>query len=450
VTGSRGPSFLVSLAVLLLAAGCASTVPLKSELVTPVAQRAPVPVKGGSAPVEFGKLLLKLPAENTIGTVQGGRSCVGQAPLTWKSGRGSSVGELFGQLLLGELAAAGYTVVGDPDELFEDSRSGRAEYVIAGVIRDVKANVCHTRSGDGRGEASLAVDWQVYSHRTKAVELKATTEGSGKAPSARGAGGAEAITEAFVSATRNLMAEAKFHTLIAGAGQKDAKASASPLPIPVAFKLARAVAAASVESMVSESRMGVVTVFVGNTMGSGFLISPDGYLLTNEHVVEDARYVKVKFVTGREAQGEVVRVDRSRDVALVKLETDVYRPLALGDSGRVAPGSEVFAIGTPLDEERGQTVTKGILSGYGDDEGQRILRSDVAVHEGNSGGPLLDRSGAVVGMCVSGFLLMPAGVGVGLNSFIPIEDALAALRIHSDSGEAAGRARSGGPAPSSR
>jgi len=420
---------LLPLALLLLAARCASTASLERAPVKQVEQREPIPVHGGSATVEFGKLLLKLPAENVIGTVQSGRSCVGHARLTWKTGRGISVGEAFGELLLNELSEAGYAVAGDPNKLFEDARAGRAEYVVAGVIRDVSANVCHARGGSrSRAEASLAVDWQIFSHQTKAVELKTTTEGFGRTSSAQEGASAEAISLAFLSAARNLLAERRFHELIAGHEQKDARLPAPP-PIPVAYNLARTVSPRSVEAMVSDSRMGVVTVFVARTMGSGFLISPDGYLLTNEHVVENARYVKARFVTGREAQGEVVRVDRARDVALIKLEADVYRSLPLGESSRVAPGSEVFAIGTPLDEERGQTVTKGILSGYGEEEGQRILRSDVAVHEGNSGGPLLDRSGAVVGMCVSGFLLMPEGVGVGLNSFIPIEDALAALGI---------------------
>ena len=118
-----------------------------------------------------------------------------------------------------------------------------------------------------------------------------------------------------------------------------------------------------------------------------------------------------------------------RDVALVKLETDIYKFLPLGESARVQPGSDVFAIGTPLSEKLGQTVTKGILSGYGEEDGLRILRSDVAVHQGSSGGPLLDKTGTVVALSVSGYMLMPDGVGVGLNSFIPIEDALSTLVI---------------------
>jgi S1-C subfamily serine protease len=84
----------------------------------------------------------------------------------------------------------------------------------------------------------------------------------------------------------------------------------------------------------------------------------------------------------------------------------------------------------------GQTVTKGIVSGYGEEDGQRILRSDVNIQKGNSGGPLLDRSGAVVGLSVNAYTLLPDGIGIGLNGFIPIEEALHALTIQREAPEA--------------
>jgi S1-C subfamily serine protease len=420
------------LPIALLASRCASAPSLERAEVKTVAQRAPVAAKAGeSSPIEFGKLVLKLPRTQLIGAVQTGRSCVGRAPLTWKTGRGSSPSEGFGELLLEELSAAGYTVVGDRETLFEDPHGSRPEYVVAGVIRDVRANVCYTNKARtrARAEASLSVDWQVYSHRTKAVELKTTTDGSSRLPNGREGATSEALSQAFLSAARNLLADAQFHDLATGITAGGPKREAPVEPIPVVYETTTAELPAAVEAMVSDSRMSVVTVFAGDAMGSGFLISRDGYLLTNQHVVGNARYVKVRFVTGRDVNGEVVRADRRRDVALIKLEADIYRPLPVGESSRVGPGADVFAIGTPLAENLGQTVTKGILSGYGEEDGLRVLRSDVSVHRGNSGGPLLDRSGSVVAMSVSGFMLMPAGVGVGLNSFIPIEDALDALGI---------------------
>jgi S1-C subfamily serine protease len=386
--------------------------------------------KEATSPVEFRKFVLKPPPDHVIGSVQSGKGCVARAPLTWKSDRGGALGEALGELLLEEISAAGYPVIGQGNELFDDPHGPKAEYVIAGVIRDIRANVCYAkpRRKLGTAEASLSVEWQIYSHRSKAVELKATTDGSNRLTRAQEEAGPEAVTRAFVAATRNLLADARFHDLLSGAGT-DRGGKATPEPIPVAYEAPPRRTDGNVEAVVADSRMGVVTVFAGDAIGSGFVISPDGYLLTGQHVVGASRHVRVKFVTGREVNGEVIRADRRRDVALVKLESDVYKCLPLGESSRVRPGADVFAIGTPLAETFGQTVTKGVVSGYGEEDGLRILRSDVSVHRGNSGGPLLDRSGVVVGLSVSGFMLMPEGVGVGLNAFVPIEEALDALAI---------------------
>lgn len=430
-----GPWSRVSLPALALAvsSGCASAPPpsYESAPVRSAEQHPPLPAPDSGTPgVEFKKFVVRIPGDHVIGAVQTGPDCRGTGPLTWKLGHDGSVGDDFGQLLIEQLSGAGYKVAGTEESLFEDPHEKRAEFAVAGIVRDVRANVCYAqaRGLSATAGASLAVDWQVYSRLTKTVEWKGTTEGSSVVDKAQEGAGAEAISRAFVSASRNMLAEPRLRDLLAGTASSRADA-APPPPILVAYDTQPFAARRKVESVVSDARMGVVTVFATDGMGSGFVISSDGYLLTDQHVVGDSRYVRVKFVTGREANGEVVRSDRRRDVALVKLESDVYPHLPLGQSSRVEPGADVFAIGTPLAENFGQTVTKGIVSGYGEEDGLRILRSDVSVHKGNSGGPLLDGSGVVVGLSVSGYMLMPEGVGVGLNAFIPIEEALSALAI---------------------
>jgi len=432
-------SSTVSVAILALAAlrcGSAAGPPpanVATAAVVAADERASAPAAARGEPtaaIEFHKLLLKLPRDLVVGTVQTGRGCTDRGPLTWKTSRDGTVGDDLGGLLIEELSSAGYTVVGDKDQLFDDPHGRRAEYVIAGVIRDVKANVCYAmgRKRAGLAEASLTVDWQVYSHRSKSVALKETTSGTSLFPGAQDEPGAEAITRAFVSAARVLLANGRLRDLVAGKGI-DRLPKREEAPVVVAWEAPPEETPGSVEAAISDSRMSVVTVFAGKSMGSGFVISRDGFVLTNQHVLGQSRYVRVRFVTGREVNGEVLRSDALRDVALVKLETDIYRCLPLGDSGRIGPGADVFAIGTPVSEKLGQTVTKGILSGYGEEDGLRTLRSDVAIHQGSSGGPLLDRSGTVVGLSVSGYMIMPDGFGVGLNSFIPIEEALSALVI---------------------
>jgi S1-C subfamily serine protease len=425
----RSAVFLAPL--LFLRCASARTPAYESAAVRPVEQREPLPAGEAQArPIEFRKLLLKLPHDHVIGAIEAGRACAGIGPLSWKPAREAGAGDDLAPLLTEELDSAGYTLAGasNPDVIFEDPRDHKPEFAIAGIIRDVRANVCYAqlKQSAATARASLAVEWQIYSYRTRSVELKATTEGGSLVDAAQEGAGAEAISRAFVSAARNLLADARFRDLIAGI---DLGAKIAQPPIPVAWERLPARREGDFESIVSDSRMSVVTVYAGDAMGSGFVISRDGYLLTDQHVVGSVRFVRVKFVTGREVDGEVVRVDRRRDVALIKLENDVYPYLPLGESSRVRPGTDVFAIGTPISENFAQTVTKGIVSGYGEEDGLRILRSDVSVHRGNSGGPLLDGSGVVVGLSVSGYMLMPEGVGVGLNAFIPIEEALDALAI---------------------
>ena len=431
------PTLSLAAVTALTALRCASAPPtFQSAEIAPVEQKKPIPADlDKSSTVEFRKFLLKLPDDHVIGSMQTGKECTGRAPLTWKVSRDSPVGQEFGALLIEEMSSAGYTIAGNRDVLFEDVRERKADYVVAGVIRDVHANVCYAdpKKNLAESQASLSVDWQIYSYRSRDVALKTTTDGSSLVPHPQGDPGADAISQAFVSAARNLLADARFHDLLASGGT-DPQAKPRE-PIHVAYETLSARQSRqtkSAESLVSDSRMAVVTVFAGDAMGSGFLISRDGYLLTDEHVVGQTRYVRVKFVTGREANGEVVRADRQRDVALIKLESDVYPYLPLGESSRVQPGADVFAIGTPLEENFGQTVTKGIVSGYGEEDGQRILRSDVSVQKGNSGGPLLDRTGVVVGVSVNAYTVLPEGVGIGLNGFIPIEEALSALAIRRD------------------
>ncbi|MCB9761455.1 MAG: trypsin-like peptidase domain-containing protein [Alphaproteobacteria bacterium] len=133
--------------------------------------------------------------------------------------------------------------------------------------------------------------------------------------------------------------------------------------------------------------------------GSGFIISEDGYILTNYHVVAQAEVVHVSLNDGRELTAEVVGVDDRTDVALIKVAAEGLPALALGDSGAMRVGDWVLAIGNPFG--LGHTVSVGIVSGKGRALGgiyDDYLQTDAAINPGNSGGPLFDLDGRVIGM----------------------------------------------------
>jgi serine protease Do len=166
--------------------------------------------------------------------------------------------------------------------------------------------------------------------------------------------------------------------------------------------------------------------------GSGFVISPDGLIATNNHVVEGAREVKVTFASGEELPAKVVGRDPKTDLALVKVEPKSPLPSAtLGDSDKMRVGDWVIAIGNPFGLEG--TVTAGIISAKGRQIGagpyDDFLQTDAAVNPGNSGGPLFNLRGEVVGINTA---IVARGQGVGFA--IPINLAKALIPQLRDEG----------------
>lgn len=137
-------------------------------------------------------------------------------------------------------------------------------------------------------------------------------------------------------------------------------------------------------------------------VGSGFIISPDGYILTNYHVIEDASRISVGLQSGEKYRGKVIGVDSETDVAVLKIEAPRTLPtVTLGDSNATQVGDWVLAMGSPFGLD--QTVTAGIISKKERESPyfnvfQRFLQTDAAINRGNSGGPLVNMRGEVIGM----------------------------------------------------
>jgi serine protease Do len=157
-------------------------------------------------------------------------------------------------------------------------------------------------------------------------------------------------------------------------------------------------------------------------VGSGFVISADGYLLTNHHVVEGADEIYVTFTDKRELKGRLVGSDRRTDVALVKVEATGLPHLPIGNPTRLRVGEWVMAIGSPFGLDN--TVTAGIVSAKGRDTGDYLpfIQTDVAVNPGNSGGPLLNLAGEVVG--INSQIYSRTGGFMGISFAIPIDEAM--------------------------
>ncbi len=157
-------------------------------------------------------------------------------------------------------------------------------------------------------------------------------------------------------------------------------------------------------------------------VGSGFIISEDGYILTNTHVVAGASDIHVTFTDGQEYEAEVIGTDARTDVALIKIDAKNLKPLPIGTSNTLKKGQWVLAIGSPFGLE--STVTSGIVSAINRDTGDYLpfIQTDVAVNPGNSGGPLLNLGGEVVG--INSQIVSRSGGFMGISLAIPIDEAM--------------------------
>jgi serine protease Do len=172
-------------------------------------------------------------------------------------------------------------------------------------------------------------------------------------------------------------------------------------------------------------------------VGSGFFITSDGFILTNHHVVEGAEDIYVTLTDRRELKAKVIGSDQRTDVALIKVEGSGFSRLAIGDPNKLRKGEWVIAIGSPFGLD--STVTAGVVSAKGRDTGDFLpfIQTDVAVNPGNSGGPLINSRGEVVG--INSQIFTRSGGYQGVSFAIPIDEA---IRV-SDQLKATGRVARG-------
>ncbi|MFN2643612.1 MAG: DegQ family serine endoprotease [Burkholderiales bacterium] len=173
------------------------------------------------------------------------------------------------------------------------------------------------------------------------------------------------------------------------------------------------------------------------SLGSGFIISQDGYVLTNAHVVEGADEITVKLTDKREFKAKVIGADKRTDIALIKIDASALPAVRFGDPGKLKVGEWVVAIGSPFNFEN--TVTAGIVSAKGRSLPQEnfvpFIQTDVAINPGNSGGPLFNLRGEVVG--INSQIYSRTGGFMGLSFAIPADVAQDVLKQLKEKGRVA-------------
>jgi S1-C subfamily serine protease len=388
-------------------------------------QSAPMPVMvvalpadATPRPVALTRIGSEFRPSQLVGAYRTGPACLVPADLLWTDVEKGflDLKRIFSE----ELSAAGFKSDADPGSLFSDVERRTSDLELRAMFKSIDANFCQELR-KVTGTFTLEVQWQLYSHLKRDVLMTAVTKeqfqradplGPGKKPR-------NLHQEVFAANVRALLNNDAFRRValdVSTADNSSLGVTQGQLAINFSSK----------PTPISDAVGSVVAIFSGGGFGSGALVSADGHILTNHHVVGDAKTVRVRWSDGLEATGEVLRSDKRRDVALVKVAPRSRTPLAIN---RTPPpvGASVFAIGTPLDPKMQNTVTRGIHSATRIMDGFSFIQSDVAVSPGNSGGPLLDEKGTIIGLTVLGY--RPDGTPTGLNFFVPIGDALDFLQL---------------------
>lgn len=323
-------------------------------------------------------------------------------------------------ILRDEAVAAGFPV--PSQNLFEDSSGG--ELRIGAAINNIDSRLCSLGSENGpttvRGEMRLEIEWQVYDALERRVVATIPTSTGGVIRNMSVDGLDRLFNASFRESVRALLADPTLREVVTsppGAGWAGSSSYVSrTLRTPPRSRR-------TIKDTVSST----VLILSDRGHGSGFVLSTTGDLLTNAHVVGTSKYVKVRWADGTEALGEVERRDVRRDIALVVVAPNTrVIPLSINPQ-TPAPGADVYAVGAPLSEELQSSVTRGVVSAMRLIDDLPFIQSDVTVNPGNSGGPLLNAQGEVVGVTVAA--LRPEAAPTGVNLFIPIGDALRALNL---------------------
>ena len=182
----------------------------------------------------------------------------------------------------------------------------------------------------------------------------------------------------------------------------------------------------------------------GKSSGTGIVLSADGYLITNHHVIENAQVIAVQTSDERQFQAAIVGSDEASDLAVLKVDATDLQPAEFGDSGKLAVGDRVVAIGDPLGAQLRGTMTSGIVSAINrdlevNDRTMTLIQTDAALNNGNSGGPLINCYGQVIGINTMKLRSYYSTTAEGLGFAIPMAVAKPILEELMENGYVAGR-----------
>jgi serine protease Do len=324
--------------------------------------------------------------------------------------------EDFPLRILERLRSRGLRAVGGESLIFDKDESNKAQVQLGGTVRELAC----ASTALGRN-CRVGIEWQLFDVERREVVYQVMERALVVGQTSYN--DASMATDLVMAALDRLVLRTRFQAQLARIAAGTAPSSDEIFEFAT---IARCAAGRKVAEAADDTLNRTVVVLVADGFGSGVAVSPDGLFLTAAHVVENGP-AKIKLRDGTELAAEVVRRAPHADVALLRTVTPLSgRPCALLRTDTPSVGTEVYAAGAPASLDLAFSLTRGIISGLRLIDGRRRLQTDASLSPGNSGGPLLDADGRVIGLVASKFT---GGRVEGLGFAVPTEDALAALGL---------------------
>jgi S1-C subfamily serine protease len=390
--------------------------------------------------VTFDRLVIDVPKDKPVGVERRNPLCGGQGKKSFSDGARVEVdAKEMVPLFRSAFKAAGLHPDGEvATNLFDTDGASSAQYILRGSVRDVFLDACYPQvfilppgapypspaawNDLIKGDLKITVNWQLYSRlQNKVIYQKDVESAISQKTSMRG-GPSHLMELAFAENIKLLAADPGLQAELAGPGLTKNQLIEPERQLAIALEGTKNIQPRAL----GEAAGSVMVIYAGDALGSGVLISRDGYILTDAHVVGAFNAVRLRWSDGKEATAQVVRVSTARDVALLKTDAGGRNPLPIQDTPPPV-GSTVYAMGSPEGDEFQGTLTRGVVSAIRPLNGLNYIQSDVTTGHGGSGGPLLDDKGYVIGLTDLG--IGHSETSSGLNFFTPIKDLVAFLAL---------------------
>lgn len=397
--------------LVLLVAAVAAGAPVLPDISVPRAE--PLAVEGDTRSVGFTRVVFRIEPDSLVGAsyMRGAKQ-----ELRWRSTLVVAP-EDYAILALERLREQGYDARGGEDLLFDQDTSGSARFQLGAEVSDLRYRSVETMNRkQSSTECRLDLDWQLFDRTTGEVVLRLRTRGWAKVD---GASAPSVFNRAFLAGLDHLMAEQRFR----GALTEPLAPVASHGTDMVLRRCARPPHA--MPGQAEQAMDGAVVVTAGQVVASGWLVSPDGYVVTAAHAVQGSSPIEVLLHQGLALDAELLRADREQDVALLHIPGNRHACIPPTE-GRAPIGADIYGIGAPFGTELAFTLSRGIVSGHRSWEGVQFLQTDASLNAGNSGGPLLTAEGRVAAI-VSWKIAAPGSEGLSFG--VPVQAVLSRLGV---------------------